>query len=723
MAKNRNIRDYLRSDSSGSVEVQENEETSFTVIQKFFSSATDNVHGVQKTGLRCSILIDKGGEKDECRVFLPKPSFFYMKRHLERNHRNSTELKSVDKAIEQETKKENEKRQKQKRSASLPEPSESSASKQQKIDMMFPRLAVKMTREKFQLGILRMIAYDGHSLRTFKETGFLTLNGEMAENLKVSLSHDAIRQLVFDRFKQEKKNLSAIVSKKLIYLKMDAATRLTHNFLGINVQYYEDGKIEVKTLAVLDTKGQHSSAAIKTMVQNTMNEFSIDQDNVLSVSVDNAANMTRAIDLLNETQSADDEISETTGDDDDESSSREEERILSESHRRIANLGEDGEEDVDSMIPVDDWNPEPHDVLPPWLLENGSISKMRCVIHTHQLAIRDGLKRPATHTFLARVRKLVKKMRTTTVIESIRKQYKVIPLLDNETRWSSTFRMMERLLGFRSYCSSAATFDADFNLSTLDWIDIEQCVQVLREPHNVTCRLQAVQMTPGKFMYEWQRLKSILLKKGGFMSLDIRDSMVQRESKLFENDIFLAGVYVDTRNRVLLEQEQIDKAKEGLLELSRRAYKHQQVLKNQECVEVEPPIPAERRPSTSSSDELDEFEKELNQIAKGRHISQLTRAATSSVSDFHKDFIESCQTLEHLGRVTGFEDMFEVINTRFPESIQECSRLATCLPVSQASVERLFSALKFIYSDLRARMKPELLEAILFLRVNKCLDD
>ena len=41
----------------------------------------------------------------------------------------------------------------------------------------------------------------------------------------------------------------------------------------------------------------------------------------------------------------------------------------------------------------------------------------------------------------------------------------------------------------------------------------------------------------------------------------------------------------------------------------------------------------------------------------------------------------------------------------------------TALPPTQVSVERLFSALRIIKSDLRVAMKEDLIEAILFLRL------
>jgi hypothetical protein len=44
--------------------------------------------------------------------------------------------------------------------------------------------------------------------------------------------------------------------------------------------------------------------------------------------------------------------------------------------------------------------------------------------------------------------------------------------------------------------------------------------------------------------------------------------------------------------------------------------------------------------------------------------------------------------------------------------------IVTAMPPTHISVEKLFSALKIIKSDLRASMKEDLAEAILFLRTS-----
>ena len=50
----------------------------------------------------------------------------------------------------------------------------------------------------------------------------------------------------------------------------------------------------------------------------------------------------------------------------------------------------------------------------------------------------------------------------------------------------------------------------------------------------------------------------------------------------------------------------------------------------------------------------------------------------------------------------------------YPEGVQHAARVLTALPVTQVSVERLFSASKIILSDARSRLKADLVEAILF---------
>ena len=79
------------------------------------------------------------------------------------------------------------------------------------------------------------MAMSGVSLSIFESQGFFTLNGETAQKLGVSLSRESIRKFVIDAANQMKDSLKNDLKGKLIFVKMNCATRQLRSFLGVNV--------------------------------------------------------------------------------------------------------------------------------------------------------------------------------------------------------------------------------------------------------------------------------------------------------------------------------------------------------------------------------------------------------------------------------------------------------------------------------------------------------
>ena len=52
------------------------------------------------------------------------------------------------------------------------------------------------------------------------------------------------------------------------------------------------------------------------------------------------------------------------------------------------------------------------------------------------------------------------------------------------------------------------------------------------------------------------------------------------------------------------------------------------------------------------------------------------------------------------------------------ENLDQISRIAVQLPVTQISVESVFSSLKYVLNDLRMRFEVDVVDAILVLRAN-----
>ena len=129
------------------------------------------------------------------------------------------------------------------------------------------------------------------------------------------------------------------LTDKMVYLKVNCATRIRTNYLAINVRYIDDkvGPV-MKTLAVIDTRSRHSSAAIKQMVEDTITRLGIKPTNVVCAITYNAANMVKAVKLMNlDVQAKDqDEMEEQEEEDDDDVEEVEFEEGTLDLHRAYA---------------------------------------------------------------------------------------------------------------------------------------------------------------------------------------------------------------------------------------------------------------------------------------------------------------------------------------------------------------------------------------------------
>ena len=82
------------------------------------------------------------------------------------------------------------------------------------------------------------------------------------------------------------------------------------------------------------------------------------------------------------------------------------------------------------------------------------------------------------------------------------------------------------------------------------------------------------------------------------------------------------------------------------------------------------------------------------------------------------DFNNALTDIENIDRSSKMTVMDAI--SCYPAILQKAAYTVTALPSTQVSVERLFSTLHIICLDLQTSIKDDLLEAILFLRMNGC---
>ena len=181
------------------------------------------------------------------------------------------------------------------------------------------------------------------------------------------------------------------------------------------MQYYdEEHGLTVKTLALVDTKANHTSSHLKEILLDTLKQFNISKQQVLACVVDNASNMTRTVQLLNE------------GDEDDDEEIKEIQDSLSIGH---------------------------------------IICHMRCAEHTLQLGIRYVLKKGRAEKFLTKLRKRTQHLRSPHTDGILKRGANKGMLIDMPIRWASTFLMLQRLADLKCFIQDLGSHKSYFTKS------------------------------------------------------------------------------------------------------------------------------------------------------------------------------------------------------------------------------------------------------------------
>ena len=124
--------------------------------------------------------------------------------------------------------------------------------------------------------------------------------------------------------------------------------------------------------------------------------------------------------------------------------------------------------------------------------------------------------------------------------------------------------------------------------------------------------------------------------------------------------------------------------------------------------------------SHASSSE-DEFEKEFDLLEQRKSPDQAISSTLYANAQIKQKVTSSIEKMERLGRLK-VDRVWKIVDT-LDELLLTTEKILSAMSVTQVSVERLFSSMKFILSDHRASMKQDLLDAILFLRANVQLDE
>lgn len=107
-----------------------------------------------------------------------------------------------------------------------------------------------------------------------------------------------IHQRVHTRAFHIRQKLREELKGKLLALKVDGATRHDRSVLGVNVQFFENGKIQIRTLAMVELSVAHTGENLKDAVLDVLHDYGLTIYNMYSLTSDNAPNMIKISKLI-----------------------------------------------------------------------------------------------------------------------------------------------------------------------------------------------------------------------------------------------------------------------------------------------------------------------------------------------------------------------------------------------------------------------------------------
>lgn len=295
------------------------------------------------------------------------------------------------------------------------------------------------------------------------------------------------------------------------------------------------------------------------------------------------------------------------------------------------------------------------------------------------------------------------------------------PILDVPTRWSSSFKMLERLLELKNFCQESEEENQDFHLPQKTWASISLLCEALQPINEATINFQSEQLTLSDFYGQWLRCKSKINSIDSTFAKKLVEQITKRESKVFTNIVLISCVFLDPRFVFFLSEEEKERAQSHIKKLWLALMDIKS--RNKENENSDQNVNALQTVNTDLDEEVqivdhteDEFEKMLEIEDKKRRLSSIQ--IQTDAMNIDEDLYEYSKIVDgpRLPSTTSILKYWK--DFKDSPALKEVAQTIMAVPATQVSVERLFSNLAFIYNPLRSNLNETVLENIVLLRSN-----
>lgn len=246
------------------------------------------------------------------------------------------------------------------------------------------------------------------------------------------------------------------------------------------------------------------------------------------------------------------------------------------------------------------------------------------------------------------------------------------------------------------------------------WTDFTEILAVLHIPYEATNAIQKSSYTLSDFFVCWLRIEHKLKKLlenavKTDLAEKLTDRLAERKKDLFQHPAMMAAIYLDPRVRGGLSNEEIIIAKYKLENL--RARVQEMKKRNETNTVVNTGLDA----STTENLFNDSFDQYLASRAGVTHQPSVNEHANEEEDFFLLlDKFDKSTPYQNTSILAFWESQKDIHPTLY-----ELACILYSIPPSQATVERSFSILKFIFTCKRHKLKTKMLEDILLIKLNE----
>lgn len=252
-------------------------------------------------------------------------------------------------------------------------------------------------------------------------------------------------------------------------------------------------------------------------------------------------------------------------------------------------------------------------------------------------------------------------------------------------------------------------------LSSEEWSEVEEIVKVLKWPYILTEQLQAEQLTLSDVYGHWITMEIKLQKENHSLTRLLLKHLRPRREKVLDHQAMNAAVYLDPRFNRLLDLEKRNEAVYFLQNFWIRLVNFQGLNLN----ETEDPDAGDGAELDFIDDNIDADLLALVRSTDER-ISKPSGSASAKEKCIKTQLIKFFQTetIINVQKAKGILGYWSSAVRYEYHALYALSRVLLSVPATQVSVERAFSALRFVLNDYRTSMSDESLENILLVRLN-----